>query len=303
MYFSYDILYFSVFYVRMKKTGKGKTMKDPQLLHLDKIEPNHIFCNIYGLPQHWEKDEGYSFEGNPRKDHGFMYIIDGQIKFTEKDGRVTIARSGNLLYLPKFSEYKIKVEKASLEYTDILANFNICDFEGGEYCLSSGITTLFDDTPLDIQESMMSLGLISTNTKYPALRATKAFYSILQKLLAHSIIAKESNFSGGRIAPALFYIENHISESLSVPELARMCLMSESAFRKSFSAAVGMSPAQYKKQLKINKAKELLESSPEVSISAISEMLDFYDISYFYRSFIAATGKTPKQYREEAEKA
>ena len=58
-----------------------------------------------------------------------------------------------------------------------------------------------------------------------------------------------------------------------------------------------MSPSQYKIHAKISKAQSILDSTPEISIAEIADMLGFYDISYFYKCFIMLTGMTPNQYR------
>lgn len=75
-----------------------------------------------------------------------------------------------------------------------------------------------------------------------------------------------------------------------------MCAMSESAFRRSFKAASGISPKRYINNLRIKKAKQMLVNS-DASVSEICSSLGFYDNAYFTKSFKKITGKTPVQYR------
>jgi len=271
-----------------------------QKISIEDIAQHHIFCDVYGLAQKWADGESWSFIGSPRADHGFMYILCDEVCIRYKDGgRATFSR-GNLLYIPKDSEYYVEFHTTKAEdFQDILVNFLIRDFLGHEFCLADEIICLMSETSPAIANDFYKIAEFSTNIKNPYLRVTKAFYGLLEKLLAHVMLFDAGNKSKGTVAPALFYIDNHIGDNISVEKLAKMCLLSESTFRKAFKSSMGMSPAQYKILVKIHKAQSILESTPEMSIAEIADSLGFYDISYFYKTFVRITGKTPKRYRDE----
>ncbi len=77
-------------------------------LTLDAIEAKHLFCNIYGLPQRWQKGESWSFIGSPRPDHGFAFILCDEVYIKTKDGTERYFARGNLLYIPKGYEYYLE---------------------------------------------------------------------------------------------------------------------------------------------------------------------------------------------------
>lgn len=269
-----------------------------QRLTLAEIESHHIFCDVYGLPQIWAVGETWSFIGSPRPEHGFAYILCGEVYIRYADGREQYFHRGNLLYIPKGCEYYIEYRDTTEAYSDILVNFNIRDFDGGEYAFADEIVCMMPSVTTAIANDIERIAEISTNLKYPALRATKVFYNLLDHLLANEMLLA-SGEADNTVAPALFYIDHHIGDKISVAALSKMCLLSESAFRKAFREQTGMSPSQYKIHAKISKAQSILDSTPEISIAEIADMLGFYDISYFYKSFVAQTGMTPKQYRQK----
>lgn len=272
-------------------------------LTLDAIEPKHLFCNIYGLPQRWQKGESWSFIGSPRPDHGFAFILCDEVYIKTKDGTERYFARGNLLYIPKGYEYYVEYRGTTGAYSDILVNFDIRDLAGGEYAFADEAVCLLKTVPPQLENDIEKLAEASTNLKYPALRVTRMFCALLESLLAHTMLLGAGGGSADPTAPARFYIDHHIGDKIAVAKLAKMCLLSESAFRKAFHAATGMSPAQYKMHAKIRKAQDLLAGTPELSIAEIADMLGFYDMSYFYKSFIAQVGITPGQYREAAQSA
>ncbi len=94
------------------------------------------------------------------------------------------------------------------------------------------------------------------------------------------------------------YIDAHVQDGLRASHVA-----SSSGFNDHYVAAVfkretGQTIKDYIQSAKIDEAKTLLKYSP-LSLVEISEQLAFSSQSHFSVRFKQATGKTPKQYREE----
>ena len=98
------------------------------------------------------------------------------------------------------------------------------------------------------------------------------------------------------IADGIMYIENNYLEDTSVGELAAMCHVSESGFRKLFKEYSDHSPVQYRNILRIQKAQELLRSG-EYTVSTAAEAVGITDVYYFSKMFKKVTGKTPKSFK------
>ncbi|MGZ3874648.1 MAG: AraC family transcriptional regulator [Mucilaginibacter sp.] len=99
---------------------------------------------------------------------------------------------------------------------------------------------------------------------------------------------------------ARLLFRSNITDDFS-PELAAEKLeVGYSWFRKVFKNHTGLSPGQYYIQLKIERAKRLL-NDPGIPIKQISNDLRFESYSYFSKLFKKRTGVTPSGYRRKAQ--
>lgn len=273
-----------------------------ETLSVNQITHKHIFCDIFGLAQSWNgltKPKGWSFMGSPRPHNGFMYIIEGTVRFSYADGSTEVFKSGDLLYIPKGCEYQTVFFSRPEEIADLLVQFTIRDFGGNEYIFSNKVERLIENTPERIAKDFWTIRSLSANVIKPYLQITKTFYGLLEKIQAQLIMDEEDDKGKSVIAPAIMYLDFHVGDSISVAELAKMCLLSETAFRKAFKSYTGMSPAKYRTALKIQKAQSMLQSSAELSVAEVAESLGFYDISHFHKTFTAYVGMTPDKFRKQ----
>ncbi len=101
---------------------------------------------------------------------------------------------------------------------------------------------------------------------------------------------------GERIKAMLRYIQEHCGEALTVAEIAGSAAVSESECLRCFRSMIGATPMQYVRQLRVQRAAELLASTGE-RIADIGAACGFQETSYFARTFRALKGCTPSQYR------
>lgn len=91
-------------------------------------------------------------------------------------------------------------------------------------------------------------------------------------------------------------IENNLYSNLSVEELAQLCGMSNSSFKRKFNGTYNESPKKYIANKKLEKAKNLLLNSTD-RISAIAYDCGYETISTFNRSFKMSVGQSPSEFR------
>ena len=86
------------------------------------------------------------------------------------------------------------------------------------------------------------------------------------------------------------------AEELTVERIAASVALSESACLRSFRQMLGITPIQYVKQFRVEKAAELLRST-RLKTGEIGMECGFADGSYFIKTFREIKHCTPKEYR------
>ena len=94
-------------------------------------------------------------------------------------------------------------------------------------------------------------------------------------------------------------IESNFDRELSVSEMARFVDLSVSHLQHLFKNEMGQSPAHYVQELRLMRARDLLEGS-SLSIKQIMFRIGAKDRSNFERRFKRAYKLTPVQFRKAA---
>lgn len=103
-----------------------------------------------------------------------------------------------------------------------------------------------------------------------------------------------------RVQKVINYMKEDLCRELPFDEIARSVNLSSSRLRCLFKAETGMAPAHYLKYLRMQKAKELAEST-FLNVKQIMDKLGIRDQSHFVRDFKRVYGLTPSQYRAHCE--
>ena len=100
------------------------------------------------------------------------------------------------------------------------------------------------------------------------------------------------------ILGAEHYIQTHLTETLTLEQVAAAVNLSPFYFHRLFNNFFGLSPSRYILNCRIANAKlELLKEN--CSLAAVAENCGFSSQSYFCYKFKAITGMSPLQYRRE----
>lgn len=99
-----------------------------------------------------------------------------------------------------------------------------------------------------------------------------------------------------RIGKVIEYIENNYQNNIYIDELSDMSFMSKRNFMRIFRGAVGLSPINYVKHVRLQKARYMLRNT-ENQIADISIQCGFTDSNYFIKCFREAYGVTPNKFR------
>lgn len=99
-----------------------------------------------------------------------------------------------------------------------------------------------------------------------------------------------------RVRRAVDLLRAHPDHRFKIPELARKVNLSHWHFSHLFLQETKTSPSQFARQLKFEKAKNLLESS-FLSVKEIMAAVGINDKSHFTKDFKRMYGLAPREYR------
>ncbi|OPA78760.1 hypothetical protein BVG16_10695 [Paenibacillus selenitireducens] len=99
-----------------------------------------------------------------------------------------------------------------------------------------------------------------------------------------------------KMSRVIRHIEDHLSSTFSIEELARIVHLQPNYFIQTFKQVTGQSPIQYINRLRLEKAAQLLNFT-NLGITEIAETVGI-ELSYFSRMFKEYTGYSPSAYRE-----
>lgn len=101
-----------------------------------------------------------------------------------------------------------------------------------------------------------------------------------------------------RVLPAIEYISQNYMNDIYIKNLADICNMSLTNFRRYFSNSLNVSPLDYITKIRIQTASILL-SSTQSSILDISQRVGYSSLSSFNRHFKSIQGVCPKDWRKK----
>ncbi|SFP19832.1 AraC-type DNA-binding protein [Amycolatopsis rubida] len=123
-------------------------------------------------------------------------------------------------------------------------------------------------------------------------------YRLLQaeqcsRLLAAAATEHELN----PVSQVIRYVQEHMNEPVTVADLADHVAMSPSAFAHLFREVTGMSPYQFVKRMRLDRARTLLVEEG-LSVSEVAREVGYTSLSHFITEFKRHFGVTPRAYAE-----
>jgi AraC family transcriptional regulator len=112
------------------------------------------------------------------------------------------------------------------------------------------------------------------------------------------LASDENGLSSYTLRQVLDYIRSHLSQDLSITDLAQVAGMSPYYFLRLFKKSMQFTPRQYIIQMRIDRAKELLRSIV-LSIADIALQCGFTNQSHFTNVFRQIAKTTPKIYQRD----
>ncbi len=115
--------------------------------------------------------------------------------------------------------------------------------------------------------------------------------------LPYSAMGRHRAHEDAVIATCQEWIAEHYAIANPVARMVARSGLHERTFKRRFKAATGYSPVDYVQALRIEEAKQILETTDELT-EAVARIVGYEDPAFFRRLFKRRTGVSPARYRQ-----
>ncbi len=246
---------------------------------------------------YFECDTSYTVQRNTYSSYLLLVMLSGALSYQTRRER-GVARPGQVLLLDCNAPHSYAAQSR--------CSFTFLHFGGGS---STAICERIHSTHgrlVHVQgvnalsETLGELMNIARNDHVQdSIQTSALVYSLLLQLL-HADRALGGATSGNALVDqAIAYIREHISEKLSVEDIAAHSGYSPSYFSHIFAQETGLSPYRFVLRTRLDSACHLLQTT-KLSIQDIAFQTGFNSAANFCYTFRKEKGVSPQEYRKDA---
>ncbi|NJA87648.1 helix-turn-helix domain-containing protein [Rhodocyclus tenuis] len=173
-------------------------------------------------------------------------------------------------------------------YPHIALDADAVVVDSGRY-LTAGAMTAHTDLTLHVLRRLLGAALVRSVSRIMLVDGARDSQ--------RPFMALRRQFDDPLIQQAADWLAAHGSVAVTTAALAEALHVSYRTLHRRFQAAAGMPPIAYVQDLRVEHAKELLEST-RMSLEQIVARVGYSDVPAFRRLFVRRAGLSPAQYRQ-----
>lgn len=248
------------------------------------IDPIHIIIEKC-------EPQPFAFRNARRPWDGFVLITDGSGQYWDRGGAPHPIVPGSLMLLRRDDDYRMQVPAP-------------CAYITSAFDFAPQCAAVLAPLPPVVQCSDLQIRWIHAAAAQWALQNWDSAIQcqILLLQLYRSLL--QTAPSGGQpsdpiAAHAAAFIHRRFKTAFSIDALAQECAVSPSYLRARFRQSMGCSILEYRDRLRINAAREMLQSG-FFSVGEVAAALGYCDVYHFSRVFTAHVHCPPGKFRRAA---
>ena len=260
-------------------------------------ETDYNISSLFAMRQKWKENSVFKM-AKPRPTSCFLYFGGCSAEYTLPDGRILEVEKGSVVYIPEGAVYETRFfDRVADTCACMLIEFSLFDSQG-EHIAAADVITVLGQEHDPFRAELFSEAVTVFTAAVVSPSAMKAV--VFRLLTEYSRRERRRDLRQrrfGSIAKGIAYLETETGSDRPIAEIAEMCHVSESTFRRLFKEYAGVSPVEFRINAQMEYAKKLLRDG-SMSVSEVAFAVGFQDPAYFCRVFKRKSGQTPKQFSE-----
>ena len=253
---------------------------------------------------------------------GIISVISGMATIVFNDGKEYLLKAGDVFVCSPNEEYKLECKSMVEIYT---THFRVSDFISTDYLVyskenTSKLIKLLDEIRSVMDANHVNSKKVIENVLFidEKLEARMDNYSdssevviksafVLIMSLIYQYFYEDMNFKSTEkdlhfkeIENTVNYITEHLSDKITLDELAKIAMMGKTNYSLAFKRTMGVTVWDYILNARVELATSyLLEQTENFNISEIALRCGFNNITHFNKVFKKAKGKTPSEFKKK----
>lgn len=237
----------------------------------------------------------YSTNRNLFSSYLLIAMLTGSLSYQTRKAR-GVARAGQVLLLDCNAPHSYAAQGK--------CSFTFIHFSGAQ---SKDIYDEIESTsgnliqlsePNELHESIGAmLSCMREDRRMNEGQTSAMIYAMLMKLLENSGVSGEGGIGNPMVDRAIHYIQTHLTDRLTVDEIAGSTGYSPSYFSHMFTEETGLSPYQFVLKSRMDHAQQLLKTT-RLAVQEIAFQCGFNSAANFCYTFKRFTGVSAHEYRK-----
>ncbi len=282
-----------------------KTQKNIQFITED-LNPTFLFT--------WKGFRGHVTENYHCHDHGeIAFVLSGTGKYRIEDEIYTVQEGDLLILNPGVRHQALACPESATPATEFFIGYSDLQLNGlavncmpvpeGEYMLHTAGE--LRQRLFKLCSSMEAEKAVCRQGKYFMLKAYMIQLLLLVIREQCEPMERPQGFSFESVnrkyvvEQILNYFEDHYDEKISLDQIAENMYLSPFYISKIFKSETGDAPIRHLIHIRLEKARELLESGFDGNIQEVASLVGYEDAYHFSKLFKKHFGVSPSQVRKK----